>query len=154
SQHHRQAEGDGDDAGEQRGLGANVHRASLATGESNPRDHRLRRTGGPFTLRGVARPPVLLPLAALLLAAAPEPSPAAADEQAPAVEQGLVPDDVGEVWNPAFPSRPPPVPLPATGRQRVDLRMLEPVFTGELAAPRAEFEAGRYERAVQLLAPA
>src|SRR5262249_8177233 len=36
-------------------------------------------------------------------------------------------------------------------RRRVDLRMLDPVFTGELAAPRAEFEAGRYEHTVQLL---
>jgi soluble lytic murein transglycosylase len=96
---------------------------------------------------------VLLPLAALLLTAAPETSPAA-DEQAPAVEQGLVPDDVSEVWNPAFPSGPSPARLPAAARQRVDLRMLEPVFTGDLAAPRAEFEAGRYERALQLLAAA
>src|SRR5262249_9119238 len=119
--------------------------------ESNPRGHRLRRTLGPFTLRGVARLPVLLPLAALLLAAAPETSPAAADEQAPAVDQRLVPDDVTEVGNPAFPSGPPAAPPPVAARRRVDLRMLDPVFTGELAAPRAEFEAGRYEHTVQLL---
>jgi len=110
---------------------------------------------GPFTLRGLARPPVLLPLAALLvLTAAPETSPAAPADSAPDVEQGLVPDDVAEVWNPAFPSGPPPAaPAPPTGR-RVSLQMLDPVFTGELAAPRAEFEAGRYERTMQLLSKA
>jgi len=98
---------------------------------------------------------VLLPLAALLVVtAAPETSPAAPADSAPDVEQGLVPDDVAEVWNPAFPSGPPPAaPAPPTGR-RVSLQMLDPVFRGELAAPRAEFEAGRYERTVQLLAKA
>ena len=109
--------------------------------------------GGPFTLRGLARPPVLLPLVALLVASAPETSPATPADPAPDVEQGLVPDDVAEVWNPAFPSRAPAVIPRPTGR-RVDLRMLDPVFTGELAAPRSEFEAGRYERAVQLLTKA
>jgi soluble lytic murein transglycosylase len=97
---------------------------------------------------------VLLPLVALLVTAAPETSPATPTDPAPDVEQGLVPDDVSEVWNPAFPSGPPPAtPAPTTGR-RVSLQMLEPVFTGELAAPRAEFEAGRYERTVQLLSGA
>ncbi|RPH70529.1 MAG: transglycosylase [Myxococcaceae bacterium] len=107
--------------------------------------------GGPFTLRGLARPPVLLPLVALLLAAAPETSPATPTDPAPDVEQGLVPDDVAEVWNPAFPSR--PAPSPPTGR-RVALRTLDPVFTGQLATARAEFEAGRYERTVQFLSKA
>jgi soluble lytic murein transglycosylase len=96
---------------------------------------------------------VLLPLVALLLAAAPETSPATPTEPAPDVEQGLVPDDVTEVWNPAFPSGPAPASSPPTGR-RVALRTLDPVFTGELAAARAEFEAGRYDRTVQLLAKA
>ena len=110
---------------------------------------------GPFTLRGLARPPVLLPLVALLLAASPETSPATPTEPAPDVEQGLVPDDVTEVWNPAFPAGPPPaLPAPVARGRRVDLRIMDPVFTGELAAPRAEFEAGRYERTVQLLAKA
>ncbi len=109
--------------------------------------------GGPFTLRGLARPPVLLPLVALLLAAAPETSPATPTDPAPDVEQGLVPDDVTEVWNPAFPSGPAPASPPPTGR-RVALRTLDPVFTGELAAARAEFEAGRYDRTVQLLSKA
>ena len=107
--------------------------------------------GGPFTLRGLARPPVLLPFVALLLAASPETSPATPADPAPDVEQGLVPDDVAEVWNPAFPSRPPVAAPRPTGR-RFNLRMLDPVFTGELAAPRAEFDAGRYEQTVQLLA--
>ena len=45
--------------------------------------------------------------------------------------------------------RPPPRPSrPAGGWISGSL---DPVFTGELAAPRAEFEAGRYERTVQLL---
>jgi len=70
------------------------------------------------------------------------------------VEEGLVPDDVSEVWNPAFPSGPVPAAAPVAARRRVDLALLEPVFTGELAAPRAEFEAGRYERTVQLLSRA
>jgi len=96
---------------------------------------------------------VLLPLVALLVTAAPETSPATPTDPAPDVEQGLVPDDVAEVWNPAFPSAPPPVAAAPTGR-RVSLQMLEPVFTGELALPRSEFEAGRYERTVQLLAKA
>ena len=108
---------------------------------------------GPFTLQGLVRPPVLLPLVALLVTAAPETSPATPTDPAPDVEQGLVPDDVAEVWNPAFPSAPPPVAAAPTGR-RVSLQMLEPVFTGELALPRSEFEAGRYERTVQLLAKA
>lgn len=103
---------------------------------------------------GLASSAVLLPLVALLLAAPPDPSPAAATDLAPDVEQGLVPDDVGEVWNPAFPSGPPPAAPPVPAGRRVDLRMLDPVFTGELAAPRAEFEAGRYERTVQLLGKA
>ena len=110
--------------------------------------------GGPFTLQGLACPAVLLPLVALLLAASPETSPAAATDPAPDVEQGLVPDDVAEVWNPAFPSGPSPVAVPAPAGRRVDLRTLDPVFIGELAAPRAEFEAGRYEHAVLLLAKA
>ncbi|HTG50865.1 MAG TPA: hypothetical protein VL915_10280, partial [Gemmatimonadales bacterium] len=96
---------------------------------------------------------MLLPLVALLVTAAPETSPATPTDPAPDVEQGLVPDDVAEVWNPAFPSAPPPVAAAPTGR-RVSLQMLEPVFTGELALPRSEFEAGRYERTVQLLAKA
>ena len=100
----------------------------------------------------VACPAVLLPLVALLLAAPPETSPATPTDPAPDVEQGLVPDDVGEVWNPAFPAGPPPAAPTAPPGRRVELRMLEPAFTGELAAPRAEFEAGRYERTVQLLA--
>jgi len=108
---------------------------------------------GPFTLQGLARLPVLLPLALLVLTAAPETSPAAPVDSAPDVEQGLVADDVAEVWNPAFPSGPPPAAAAPTGR-RVSLRMLDPVFTGELAAPRAEYEAGRYERTVQLLSKA
>ena len=109
--------------------------------------------GGPFTLRGLARSPVLLPFVALLLAAAPETSPATPTDPAPDVEQGLVPDDVTEVWNPAFPSGPAPVSSPPSGR-RVALRTLDPVFTGELATARTEFEAGRYERTVQLLSKA
>src|SRR5262245_48811218 len=111
-----------------------------AGGKSNPQ--WLRAVGGPFTLRGLARPPVLLPFVALLLAAAPETSPATPTDPAPDVEQGLVPDDVTEVWNPAFPSGPAPVSPPPTGR-RVALKTLDPVFTGELATARAEFEAGR-----------
>jgi peptidoglycan lytic transglycosylase len=95
---------------------------------------------------------VLLPLVAFVVAAAPESSAAIAGDPAPDVERGLVPDDVAEVWNPAFPSGPPPPAAPA-GR-RVELRLLDGVFTGELAGPRAEFEAGRYERTVQLLAGA
>ncbi|HZW90919.1 MAG TPA: transglycosylase SLT domain-containing protein [Myxococcaceae bacterium] len=94
---------------------------------------------------------MLLHLVALLLAAAPETTPATPTEPAPDVEQGLVPDDVAEVWNPAFPSAPPAVAAAPTGH-RLELRTLDPVFTGELAAPRAEFEAGRYERTLQLLA--
>ena len=109
--------------------------------------------GGPFTLQGLARLPVLLPLVALLLAAAPDTSPATHTDPAPDVEQGLVPDDVAEVWNPAFPSGRPPV-APAPTGHRIELRTLDPVFTGELALPRAEFEAGRYEHTVQLLAKA
>jgi soluble lytic murein transglycosylase len=96
---------------------------------------------------------VLLPLVALLLAAAPDTSPATPTDPAPDVEQGLVPDDVAEVWNPAFPSGRPPV-APAPTGHRIELRTLDPVFTGELALPRAEFEAGRYEHTVQLLAKA
>ncbi len=110
--------------------------------------------GGPFTLRGLAWPAVLLSLVALLVVASPDTSPAAPTDPAPDVEQGLVPDDVVEVWNPAFPSGPAPAAAPAPAGRRVELRMLDPVFTGELAAPRAEFEAGRYERTVQLLAKA
>ncbi|MGZ6097684.1 MAG: transglycosylase SLT domain-containing protein [Myxococcaceae bacterium] len=99
---------------------------------------------------------MLLPLVALLLAAPPESSPATSPDPAPEVELGLVPGDVAEVWNPAFPSRPEasPVPAPAPAARRFELRRLDPVFTGTLAAPRAEFEAGRYERTVQLLAGA
>ena len=92
---------------------------------------------------------MLLPLVALALAAIPEPTPAVAPERAPA-EEGLVPDDVAEVWNPAFPAELPVAAAPA-GR-RIKLALLDPVFTGDLALPRAEFEAGRYERALQLLA--
>src|SRR5215468_5026306 len=113
----------------------------------------VARGGRTLHTQGVARPPVLLPLVALLLAAAPEITPATPTEPAPDVEQGLVPDDVAEVWNPAFPSAPPAVAAAPTGH-RLELRMLDPVFTGELAAPRAEFEAGRYEQTVQLLAKA
>ena len=96
---------------------------------------------------------MLLPLVALLLAASPESAPAASPDPAPEVEQGLVPGDVAEVWNPAFPSRAEPavIPSPAPVARRFELRGLEPVFTGALAAPRAEFEAGRYERTVLLL---
>ncbi|HZX43594.1 MAG TPA: hypothetical protein VFE93_17280, partial [Myxococcaceae bacterium] len=109
---------------------------------------------GPFTLQGLVCPAVLLPLVALLLAAPPDTSPAVPADPAPAMELGLVPDDVTEVWNPAFPSGPTAVAAPAPAGRRFDLRRLDPVFTGELAAPRAEFEAGRYERTVQLLAKA
>lgn len=99
-----------------------------------------------------ACPAVLLPLVALLLAAPAESSPAAGTESAPEVEHGLVPGDVTEVWNPAFPSRPErQAPLPAPAARRFELRRLDAVFTGPLAAPRAEFEAGRYERTLQLL---
>ena len=109
---------------------------------------------GPFTLQGLVCPAVLLPLVALLLAAPPDSSAAAPTDRAPDVEQGLVPDDVTEVWNPAFPSGPTPVATPAPPGRRLNIHTLDPVFIGELAAPRAEFEAGRYERAVQLLAKA
>ncbi len=118
--------------------------------KSNPQ--WLRPVDGPFTLRGLACPAVLLPLVALLLAASPDTSPAALAAPAPDLEQGLVPDDVAEVCNPAFPSGPTPVIAPVSAGARIDTRTLDPVFTGELAAPRAEFEAGRYERTVQLLA--
>jgi len=95
---------------------------------------------------------VLLPLVALLLAAPPATSPAAGEPQ-PGAEPGLVPEDVAEVWNPAFPPAPAVVPAPPPGR-RVELRMLDPVFTAGLLLPRSEFEAGHYERTVQLLAGA
>jgi len=110
--------------------------------------------GGTLHTRVLACPAVLLPLVAFLLAAPPDTSPAVPTDPAPAMEQGLVPDDVTEVWNPAFPSGPTAVAAPAPAGRRFDLRRLDPVFTAELAAPRAEFEAGRYERTVQLLAKA
>ncbi|HSP18261.1 MAG TPA: transglycosylase, partial [Myxococcaceae bacterium] len=95
---------------------------------------------------------MLLPLVALLLAAPPESAPASSADPAPEVEQGLVPGDVAEVWNPALPSGPeaPLTPAAAPPARRFELRRLDPVFTGALAAPRAEFEAGRYEHALQL----
>src|SRR5215831_14852487 len=124
-------------------------------GESNPRAGRMVAPGGRTlhtSFPGLARSSVLLPLVAFLVAASPDTSPAASPETAPDVEEGLVPDDVGEVWNPAFPSAPvPATPAAAPARKRVNLALLDPVFIGEMAAPRAEFEAGRYEHAVQLL---
>src|SRR5262249_41392022 len=83
------------------------------------------------------------PLVAFLLAASPDTSPAASAETAPDVEEGLVPNDVSEVWNPAFPARPVPATPPGPARKRVELSLLDPAFTGELAAPRAEFQGWR-----------
>jgi soluble lytic murein transglycosylase len=95
----------------------------------------------------------VLAVACLLAAPAPAEAPSVpSTEPAPAVEQGLVPDDVAEVLNPAFPEAPaPPAPL---RKVRVSLADLSSYFTGELARPRAEFEAGRYERTLELLARA
>jgi soluble lytic murein transglycosylase len=96
---------------------------------------------------------VLSVLAVACLLAMPAPAeapPGPSTERAPAVEQGLVPDDVAEVLNPAFPEAPPP-PTPVR-HVRVSLAELSPYFTGDLARPRAEFEAGRYERSLELLA--
>jgi soluble lytic murein transglycosylase len=79
----------------------------------------------------------------------PEPEPAPAPVPA---DEALVPADVAEVLNPAFPVEPPsPPPAPMA---RIDLAELTPVFTGELARPRSEFEAGRYARTLELLAGA
>jgi len=93
---------------------------------------------------------VLLPLIASLLVATPEvPEPAPAPV---AGDDALVPADVAEVLNPAFPVEPlAPITLPMA---RLQLAELSPVFTGDLARARSEFEAGRYERTVELLAGA
>ncbi len=116
----------------------------------------LRPDGRPFTLRRrLACHAVLLPLVALLLAAPPEsssgrprrPRPgrrAGARRRATSRRSGIR----------RFPPGRRPVPAPAPAARRFELRRLDPVFTGTLAAPRAEFEAGRYERTVQLLATA
>ena len=93
---------------------------------------------------------MLLPLIASLLVATPEvPEPAPAPV---AGDDALVPADVAEVLNPAFPVEPlAPITLPMA---RLQLAELSPVFTGDLARARSEFEAGRYERTVELLAGA
>jgi len=93
---------------------------------------------------------VLLPLIASLLVATPEvPEPAPAPV---APDDALVPADVAEVLNPAFPVE--PVTAPATPMARMALGDLAPVFTGELARAKSEFDAGRYGRTVELLAGA
>ena len=70
---------------------------------------------------------MLLPLIASLLVATPEvPEPAPAPV---AGDDALVPADVAEVLNPAFPVEPlAPITLPMA---RLQLAELSPVFTGD-----------------------
>ncbi len=97
---------------------------------------------------------MLLPLVALLLAAPPESSPATRPTRLPTSSRGSSRATWPRSGIRRFPLVPRRWPRPRRPRDASSSGRLDPVFTGTLAAPRAEFEAGRYERTVQLLARA
>ena len=115
----------------------------------------LRAVRGPFTLRGLARRP-RAPPARRASSSSPQPaetSPAAPADPAPDVEQGLVRRTTSPRCCESRVPRPgaPPVAAAPTGR-RVERQELDPVLRrGAGRSAKAAFEAGRYERAVQLL---